>query len=70
MTEPTTTTPLPIVYQDEHLVVINKPTGLLVHRSPIDKRETRFAVQELRNQIGQQRPVLAAGEHHRFAIGT
>ena len=52
MTEPTTTNPLPIVYQDEHLVVINKPTGLLVHRSPIDKHETRFAVQELRNQIG------------------
>jgi len=45
--------PLSILYQDEDLVAINKPSGLLVHRSPIDKHETRFAVQELRNQIGQ-----------------
>lgn len=44
---------LPIVYRDEHLVVINKPTGLLVHRSPIDRHETRFAVQLLRDQLGQ-----------------
>ena len=45
--------PLSIIHQDDNLVVINKPSGLLVHRSPIDKHETRFAVQELRNQIGQ-----------------
>ncbi len=44
---------LPILYQDNHLVAINKPSGLLVHRSPIDKYETQFAVQLLRNQIGQ-----------------
>lgn len=44
---------LDIVYQDEALVAINKPAGLLVHRSPIDKRETRFALQELRNQLNQ-----------------
>jgi len=44
---------LEILYQDEFLVAINKPSGLLVHRSPIDKNETRFAIQELRNQIGQ-----------------
>jgi len=34
-------------------VAINKPSGLLVHRSPIDRRETRFALQMLRDQIGQ-----------------
>ena len=45
---------LTIIYQSEELVAINKPSGLLVHRSPIDKRETRFAVQELRNQLGGQ----------------
>ncbi|MFT5888449.1 MAG: tRNA pseudouridine65 synthase [Zhongshania sp.] len=45
--------PLEILYQDEHLVAINKPCGLLVHRSPIDRHETRFAIQELRNQINQ-----------------
>ena len=45
---------LPIIYQDDDLVAINKPSGLLVHRSAIDKRETQFAVQELRNQLGGQ----------------
>ena len=45
--------PLLIIYQDDDLVAINKPSGLLVHRSPIDKHETRFALQQLRNQLGQ-----------------
>ena len=44
---------LEIIYQDEHLVVINKPSNLLVHRSWIDKEETRFAMQMVRDQIGQ-----------------
>lgn len=44
---------LEILYQDEYLVAINKPPGLLVHRSLLDKHETRFALQEVRNQIGQ-----------------
>jgi tRNA pseudouridine65 synthase len=44
---------LPIIYHDEHIVAINKPGGLLVHRSDIDHHETRFAVQLLRDQIGQ-----------------
>lgn len=44
---------LSILYQDEHIVVIDKPSGLLVHRSLIDKRETRFALQMTRDQIGQ-----------------
>ena len=45
--------PLEILYQDEYLVAINKPSGLLVHKSPIDKHETRFALQLVRDQIGQ-----------------
>jgi tRNA pseudouridine65 synthase len=44
---------LPILYRDEHIVVIDKPAGLLVHRSEIDRHETRFAIQILRDQIGQ-----------------
>jgi len=44
---------LPVIYRDDHLIAINKPSGLLVHRSPIDRHETRFAVQMLRDQIGQ-----------------
>ena len=31
-----------------------KPPNLLVHRSEIDRHETRFAIQILRNQIGQR----------------
>ena len=44
---------LDILYQDEWLIAINKPAGLLVHRSMIDRYETRFAMQMLRDQIGQ-----------------
>ncbi len=44
---------LPIIYRDEHLIAIHKPPGLLVHRSLVDRHETRFAVQLLRDQIGQ-----------------
>lgn len=44
---------LPILYQDDYLVAIDKPPGLLVHRSLIDKRETRFAMQLVRDQIGK-----------------
>ncbi len=44
---------LEIIYQDEYIVAINKPADLLVHRSWIDKDETRFAMQMLRDQIGQ-----------------
>ncbi|WP_239017213.1 tRNA pseudouridine(65) synthase TruC [Seongchinamella sediminis] len=45
---------LPVIYRDEHLVAVNKPSGLLVHRSPIDRHETRFALQVLRDQLGQR----------------
>jgi len=44
---------LEILYQDAYLVAINKPSGLLVHKSPIDKHETAFALQLVRDQIGQ-----------------
>jgi tRNA pseudouridine65 synthase len=45
---------LAVVYRDESIVAIDKPAGLLVHRSPIDRHETRFAVQILRDQLGQR----------------
>ena len=44
---------LDIIYQDQYIIAINKPSGLLVHKSPIDKHETRYAMKILRNQIGQ-----------------
>ncbi|MEO3679481.1 tRNA pseudouridine(65) synthase TruC [Rheinheimera sp. FR7-31] len=45
--------PLKILYQDEHLVAIDKPSGMLVHRSFLDKHETVFVMQTLRDQLGQ-----------------
>ena len=44
---------LPILYQDKHIVAIDKPSGLLVHRSKIARSENRFALQMIRDQIGQ-----------------
>ena len=45
---------LTILHQDEHLVAIDKPPGLLTHRSFLDFHETRFAVQLLRDQLGRK----------------
>ncbi len=44
---------LEILYQDEYLIAINKPSGLLVHKSMIDRHEIYFAMKMLRDQIGQ-----------------
>lgn len=56
---------LRILHRDDHLVAIDKPPGLLVHRTGLDAGETRFAVQLLRDQIGQ--PVWPV---HRLDKGT
>ncbi|MDC8786282.1 pseudouridine synthase [Roseateles koreensis] len=56
---------LQIIYSDEHLVAINKPAGMLVHRTDLDAQETVFALQLLRDQLG--RPVWPA---HRLDKGT
>ncbi|BET61632.1 tRNA pseudouridine(65) synthase TruC [Yersinia pseudotuberculosis] len=44
---------LEIIYQDEHIVAVNKPAGWLVHRSWLDRNETVFVMQTVRDQIGQ-----------------
>ena len=44
---------LDILYRDEHLIAINKPHGLLVHRSSIAADVEVFALQLLRDQVGQ-----------------
>lgn len=56
---------IPILFRDDALVIINKPSGLLVHRSPIDRHETRFALQILRDQLGQRVYTI-----HRLDKGT
>jgi tRNA pseudouridine65 synthase len=44
---------LDILYLDDYLAIVNKPAGWLVHRTPLDKGETRFVLQTLRDQIGR-----------------
>lgn len=44
--------PLSEIYRDPWLLVVHKPAGLLVHRSPIDRHETEFALQYARNMNG------------------
>ena len=61
LTEP----PLPILHQCAHLVVIDKPAGLLVHRSSLDAHETRSAAELMRQQMGA--PVWLL---HRLDKGT
>ncbi len=43
---------LEIVYENEQLIAINKPHGLLVHRTRIAADAREFAVQMLRDQVG------------------
>lgn len=45
---------LEILYKDDVLVAINKPHGLLVHRTRIAADVKQFALQTLRDQIGQK----------------
>jgi tRNA pseudouridine65 synthase len=44
---------LDILFRDEYLVAVNKPHGLLVHRSSIAADASEFALQILRDQLHQ-----------------
>jgi tRNA pseudouridine65 synthase len=44
---------LTILYQDDYIVAVDKPAGLFVHRSYMDKDEIYFALQLVRDQIGK-----------------
>lgn len=41
-----------VIYRDPWFLAVHKPAGMLVHRSPLDTRESRFALQEARNLAG------------------
>lgn len=43
---------LEIIYEDAYYVAINKPNGLLVHRTRIAEEKKEFALQLLRDQLG------------------
>lgn len=59
---------LNILYKDKELVAINKPHGLLVHRSPIASDASIFALQLLRDQL--QHPVYPAHRLDRKTAGA
>jgi tRNA pseudouridine65 synthase len=44
--------PVPILYEDESLVAVDKPSGLFVHRSESDRSATEFVLQNVRDQLG------------------
>lgn len=46
------TSVLRIIYEDDDLIVVNKPAKMLVHRSWLDKRETVFVMTLLRDMLG------------------
>jgi tRNA pseudouridine65 synthase len=43
----------PTVYQDEHLVVVHKPAGMLVHRGMGASADEPFLLQLVRDRVGQ-----------------
>ncbi len=45
---------LDILYEDSHAIAVHKPAGLLVHKSPIDKHELRYAMKIVRDQMGRR----------------
>ncbi|GAA5036844.1 tRNA pseudouridine(65) synthase TruC [Marivirga lumbricoides] len=45
---------LEIIYQDEYMVAVNKPHGLLVHRTKLATEADEFALQILRDQLKQK----------------
>lgn len=47
-------TKIEIIYEDDYIVAINKPAGLLVHRTKLAKDVKAYAVQILRDQVGYQ----------------
>lgn len=45
---------LDILFEDESLIAVHKPAGLLVHRTKIASDADEFALQIVRDQIGQK----------------
>ena len=43
-----------VLYQDDYLVAIHKPSGVLVHRSMMDRHAQQFALQMTRDAVGRK----------------
>jgi tRNA pseudouridine65 synthase len=57
--------PFPILFEDEYLVAINKPAGILVHKTSMSEDKV-FVLQLLRDQLGGERIFTT----HRIDRGT
>ena len=43
--------PIPVLYEDDQLIAVAKPSGMFVHRSMADRSATEFVVQTVRDQL-------------------
>lgn len=43
-----------LLFQDDHMVAVHKPGGMLVHRSAIDRWETVYLLQLVRDLVGKR----------------
>jgi tRNA pseudouridine65 synthase len=59
---------LRILYDDEHVLVVHKPPGVLTHRTLLDAHESDSVVDRLRLQFGPRARQLAPA--HRLDKGT
>ena len=59
--------PLPVLYSDEALAVVDKPAGLMAHDSALARGETDFAADRLREQFG--RPIFLVHRLDRATSG-
>jgi len=59
--------PIPVLYRDEFLAVVDKPAGLMVHDSALARGETDFAADRLREQFG--RPIFLVHRLDRATSG-
>ncbi|HSI52301.1 MAG TPA: pseudouridine synthase [Ideonella sp.] len=73
MTDTSATPPLALLHLDAALLVVDKPPGLLVHRTALDAHEFDTVVERLRQQLpaqlGDQAPAMLAPAH-RLDKGT
>ena len=59
--------PLPLLYEDQWLAVVNKPAGLMVHDSKLARGEDDFLADRLREQLG--RPIFLVHRLDRATSG-
>jgi tRNA pseudouridine65 synthase len=41
-----------ILYEDDYLIAINKPNGIFMHKTSLDREAKVFVLQEVRNMVG------------------